>query len=265
MAKSLCELQMEPKLPLLSSPVCEANDCSASRNPVAQIKNFLPRTPAGKEVKRRNGTQKGFSVSSISNMEVEEGMEKDVSSNIDCAEISGSDRIDKQGKNLPTKKDNNFHVLSDDSPTLAISRRVNLNLISDAKSSEITYHYSSNCIGNFPSPAELARIDENILANCCKLGYRAKRIIRLAQTIVEGRIQLRQLEEACSRPSLSIYNKLAGQLKEIEGFGPYTCANVLMCMGFYHVVPSDSETIRHIKQVCLPLSMSSYALHCMML
>ncbi|XP_074365085.1 uncharacterized protein LOC141706169 isoform X2 [Apium graveolens] len=251
MARALCELQMEVKCPLSTSSVHEAGDFSASRIPVAEINHFLLRTPVGKEVKRRNGTQRDSLVSAISIAEVEKEMEKVVSFNLDYAELSGTDRIKKRGTNSSTKKDNKFHMLSDDSPKLAESPRVNLNLISDAKTSEITYHYSSNCTGNFPSLAELASLDEQILATRCKLGYRAKRIISLARSIVEGRIQLRQLEEACSRPSLSIYNKLADQLKEIEGFGPYTCANVLMCMGFYHVVPSDSETIRHIKQVNL--------------
>lgn len=242
MARALCEVQMELRCHL-------SNDCSASRNPVAEINHFLPGTPAGKEVKRRNGTRKGSTVSAISNTEFEKEMERDVSFNVDYGEIAGSDGIDKRRTNFSTKKDNNFHMPSDDSPTLAELPSVNLDLISDVKSLEMTNHYSSNCMGNFPSPAELVSIDENILANRCKLGYRAKRIISLARAIVEGRIQLMQLEEACSRPSLSIYNKLADQLQEIEGFGPYTCANVLMCMGFYHVIPSDSETIRHIKQV----------------
>lgn len=246
MARALCELQMELKSPLLGSPVCEANNCSASRNRVADIDQFLPKTPVGKEVKRRNGTRKDSSLSAISNAEVE----KDVSVNIDCAEISGFHRLDKQGTSFHMRTDKNIYMPFDDSSTLAESAGVNLNLISDANSSEIAHDYSSNYIGNFPSPAELVSIDENILANRCKLGYRAKRIISLARTIVEGRIQPKQLEQACSRPSVSIYNKLADQLKEIEGFGPYTCANVLMCMGFYHVIPSDSETIRHIKQVC---------------
>lgn len=73
--------------------------------------------------------------------------------------------------------------------------------------------------------------------------------MKLAQSIVEGKIQLRELEEACSEPSLSNYSKLADQVKEIYGFGAFTCANVLVCMGFYHVIPTDSETVRHLKQV----------------
>lgn len=196
MARALCELQMELKCPLSASSVREASDCSASRIPVAEINHYLPGTPVGKEVKRRNGTRRGSLVFAISNAEVEKEMEKAGSFNLDYAEIPSTDRIEKRGTNFSTKKDNKFHMLSEDSPTLAESRRLNLNLISDDKTSEITYHYSSYCTGNFPSPAELVSIDEQVLAKRCKLGYRAKRIISLARSVVEGRIQLRQLEEA---------------------------------------------------------------------
>ncbi|GMY04942.1 hypothetical protein FCV25MIE_00180 [Fagus crenata] len=105
-------------------------------------------------------------------------------------------------------------------------------------------------IGNFPSPTELAKLDESFLATRCNLGYRAIRILKLARAIVEGQIQLTQLEEESRGASLSqsSYNKLADQLKAIYGFGPFTCANVLMCMGVYHVIPTDSETIRHLRQ-----------------
>ncbi|KAK4605534.1 hypothetical protein RGQ29_013547 [Quercus rubra] len=107
-------------------------------------------------------------------------------------------------------------------------------------------------IGNFPSPTELANLDEGFLASRCNLGYRASRILKLARDIVEGRIQLTQLEEASKGASFaktSNYDKLAKQLKEIDGFGTFTCANVLMCMGYYHVIPTDSETIRHLRKV----------------
>ncbi|XP_047332529.1 uncharacterized protein LOC124936111 isoform X2 [Impatiens glandulifera] len=104
-------------------------------------------------------------------------------------------------------------------------------------------------LGNFPSPRELAAIDEGYLAKRCKLGYRASRISKLAKTIVNGSVRLDQLEEACVEPSLESYVELIEQLKGINGFGPFTCANTLMCMGFYHVIPTDSETIRHLKQV----------------
>ncbi|XP_023882098.1 uncharacterized protein LOC111994442 isoform X4 [Quercus suber] len=101
-------------------------------------------------------------------------------------------------------------------------------------------------------PTELANLDEGFLASRCNLGYRASRILKLARDIVEGRIQLTQLEEASKGASFaksSNYDKLAKQLKEIDGFGNFTCANVLMCMGYYHVIPTDSETIRHLRKV----------------
>ncbi|KAM7265715.1 hypothetical protein ACFE04_003398 [Oxalis oulophora] len=103
--------------------------------------------------------------------------------------------------------------------------------------------------GKFPSAKELANLDETYLAKRCNLGYRAGRIIKLSKAIVEGRIDLKYLEEFSLETNVLNYDKLAELLNQIDGFGPFTCANVLMCMGFYHVVPSDSETIRHLKQV----------------
>lgn len=104
-------------------------------------------------------------------------------------------------------------------------------------------------IGNFPNAGELAKFDERFLAKRCGLGYRAGRILKLAKDIVDGRIQLEQLEEVVDEASLANYNILAERLLKLDGFGPFTCANVLVCMGFYHVIPSDSETIRHLNQV----------------
>ncbi|CAI9101453.1 OLC1v1038783C1 [Oldenlandia corymbosa var. corymbosa] len=119
----------------------------------------------------------------------------------------------------------------------------------DFECSNGTEPHNQPGVGNFPSPKELAIANVSLLAKRCNLGYRASRIVKLAQLVEEGGIQLRELEDACSNPTLFNYDKLAEQLKEIDGFGPFTCANVLMCMGFYHVIPSDSETIRHLKQV----------------
>ncbi|KAI3947470.1 hypothetical protein MKW92_049160 [Papaver armeniacum] len=106
-------------------------------------------------------------------------------------------------------------------------------------------------IGDFPSAAELANLDDQFLAKQCGLGYRAARIVKLAQSIVEGKLQLEKLEEEIVSAGAvpSVYDKLASQLSKIYGFGNFTCANVLMCMGFYQVIPTDSETIRHLKKV----------------
>ncbi|KAL8264973.1 hypothetical protein R6Q59_023103 [Mikania micrantha] len=118
---------------------------------------------------------------------------------------------------------------------------------SNSEKTELPFH---NTMGNFPSPEELAGLDANYLGKRCNLGYRASRILDLAQSVVEGRINLKKLEEDCGgEASLSNYMKINKQLGEINGFGTFTRANVLMCLGFYHVVPSDSETLRHLNQV----------------
>lgn len=106
-----------------------------------------------------------------------------------------------------------------------------------------------NTQGNFPSPEELANVDVNYLASRCKLGYRSQWIVSLAQDIVEHKIQFSKLEEICNGSTLYSYDELDKELSGIHGFGPFTRANILMCMGFYHKIPSDSETIRHLKQV----------------
>lgn len=263
MVRALCELQLELQCPLLSVSVAEANNSSSFKSPAAEIDHFVPKTPAGKEKKRKTERRKSSSFSAIRNAEVETGPEENASFTMNCAEMSGSQRIEKQSTKFPSSNKDDFHKLIGNCQASTESHEVNSCSASYVKSSEATELYSYNSIGNFPSPRELASLGEKILAKRCKLGYRAHRVVSLAQSIVEGRIQLKQLEEAYSRPSLSNYNKLAEQLKEINGFGPYTCANVLMCMGFYHVVPSDSETIRHIKQVrfCLLHPLFTFSLY----
>ena len=97
--------------------------------------------------------------------------------------------------------------------------------------------------------AVLANLDESFLAKRCGLGYRAGYIIELARAILEGKIQLGQLQELSKDASLSNYKQLHDKLKQIRGYVPFTRANVLMCLGYYHVIPTDSETVRHLKQM----------------
>ncbi|KAG8099198.1 hypothetical protein GUJ93_ZPchr0013g37195 [Zizania palustris] len=114
------------------------------------------------------------------------------------------------------------------------------------------------CTGDFPTPEELANLNEDFLAKRCNLGYRARRIVMLARSVVEGKVCLHKLEEIrkVSVPSVqgqstipSTYERLDEELSTISGFGPFTRANVLMCMGFFHTIPADTETVRHLKQV----------------
>lgn len=189
---------------------------SSASGSQAESGDFIPKTPAGKEPR---GTVK---VSKVP--EVRSGAD-------DCSKIS-SVTMTEENSNLHFTQSN----IEDDTFTLNELSTANLSLVLDKT-------------GNFPSPEELANLDERFVAKRCNLGYRAGRILKLAKGIVEGGIKIKQLEEVCKDKSLSSYNKLAEQLRAIDGFGPFTRANVLVCMGFYHVIPSDSETIRHLKKV----------------
>lgn len=104
--------------------------------------------------------------------------------------------------------------------------------------------------GDFPTPSELANLDETFLAKRCGLGYRAKRILKLAGDICKGTTDLSSLESSNGSTQTGMcFDDLKEHLLKLDGFGPFTCANVLMCMGDYRSIPADSETVRHLKQV----------------
>ncbi|KAK2662185.1 hypothetical protein Ddye_000759 [Dipteronia dyeriana] len=223
MARALCELQWE------------LQHCSSSISVAEKIEmeNFIPNTPVGKESKRKVKMSKVATRLTSKIARIEVGLEEDLK----LDNVGGT----KEHVNLCSFQNN----IEDDLHTLNELSVARLCLASEGREP----YACDRRIGNFPSPRELANLDESFLAKRCGLGYRAVRILKLAQAIVEGRIQLNQLEEVCNEASFTSYDKLAEQLSKIDGFGPFTCANVLVCMGFYHVIPSDSETIRHLKQV----------------
>lgn len=104
-------------------------------------------------------------------------------------------------------------------------------------------------MGNFPNSKELACLEESYLhGKCSILGYRATSILLLAKNVETGRVSLQEIEEAIHK-ELYDYKKMYQKLRNINGFGSYTCANVLMCIRHYQIVPADTETIRHIRQV----------------
>ncbi|KAG8633951.1 hypothetical protein MANES_18G143300v8 [Manihot esculenta] len=101
-------------------------------------------------------------------------------------------------------------------------------------------------MANFPSSKELALVDVDYLNMRCNLGHRAKTIIDLAVSVESGKLKLKEHESSV----LTIggvddsHVDISNQLKKIKGLGPFTCANILMCIGFYHQIPTDTETIR---------------------
>ncbi|KAM7509744.1 hypothetical protein LguiB_008619 [Lonicera macranthoides] len=108
---------------------------------------------------------------------------------------------------------------------------------------EFEMQNSDEKIGNFPSPKELASLDEDALNKQCNLGYRAAHILNFAKKVENGKIKLEKYEQEISS------KKIFDSLMKINGFGPFVSVNVLMCLGFYQKVPVDSETMRHLRQV----------------
>ncbi|KAK9286082.1 hypothetical protein L1049_014462 [Liquidambar formosana] len=249
MARALCELQLE--LQCHSSSLSGAEAVAADSNSAeAENEHFTPKTPAGKDPKRKLGVHDVSTSLRTKFAEAKAESEADANLRMDCVETTNSLQTQKLSPNfLSSKIEDDLYENCNSRQTSNEIYKVDLCSPFDIQFSEGREPYFHNKIGNFPTPRELASLDENFLAKRCNLGYRASRILKLAQSVVEGRIQLTQLEEVGKIASLASYDKLAEQLKEIDGFGPFTCANVLMCMGFYHVIPTDSETIRHLKQV----------------
>ncbi|XP_070035535.1 uncharacterized protein [Nicotiana tomentosiformis] len=235
MAEALCELQLELNCPSSAVSLSAADNLNQLKGVTAESEHFSPKTPAGKESRKTAGVY-GCCRNLLERLtEVEEIVDEGK------ADVSVKPAF-SDGKEAVLEITDSFQATTE-------VCEVNISAPFNPDPSEDRELSSFNQIRNFPSPKELAGLDESFLAKRCGLGYRAGRIIKLAKGIVEGRIQLKELEEAYSNPSLSNYDKMAEQLREIDGFGPFTCANVLMCLGYYHVIPTDSETIRHLKQV----------------
>ncbi|KAK6796225.1 hypothetical protein RDI58_003926 [Solanum bulbocastanum] len=91
-------------------------------------------------------------------------------------------------------------------------------------------------IGDFPSPRELASFREEELKGKGKFGYRATDLIKLAKQVVDEKIKFDSADEGD-------YSKL-----KINGVGPFTTNTIMMCIGHYHNIPIDTETLRHMKE-----------------
>ncbi|KAL6547728.1 hypothetical protein OROHE_009433 [Orobanche hederae] len=241
MAEALCELQKELQHMSRTTSNVTAETETISSGQRTEMKHFAPKTPVGKESKRKSRVRKHSK--KLANKCVQATGTEETEPKFVTTEIV--ERFEETKKLYPT-------FPARDIRDTFLEKCISLQSEDDVPNhqhSETGENYGCSIVGNFPSPRELARFDAEFLAKRCNLGYRAGRIINLARGIVEGRIQLQELECSCGTISLADYDKLVEKLRMIDGFGPFTCANVLMCMGSYHVVPTDSETIRHLKKV----------------
>lgn len=230
MARALCELQFE----------CSAVEAAYPTEVCLKADDFLPKTPVPKERKRRHKGHKRV----VANLETKFAKNENDSTVGDGMPTHSQDEK-LSPRVLSSLEEDSFD--KSDSIQLSTDSKANACVVNNPHSCESSYR-----IGDFPRPEELAALDEEYLTKRCKLGYRAKRILELAQRVVENRLQLRELEEVCDRVRSSSYDELTQQLSGVAGFGPFTRANVLMCMGFYQRIPADSETVRHLKQVFCP-------------
>ncbi|KAG2262337.1 hypothetical protein Bca52824_069416 [Brassica carinata] len=100
--------------------------------------------------------------------------------------------------------------------------------------------------GNFPSAKEIASLDKELINEHCKFGYRANWIVKLAKMVESGKLNLEEME----RRDMTA-EQVSEKLKKLTGFGAFVTATVLMCIGYYHLLPSDIETLRIFREVYL--------------
>ncbi|KAG7595353.1 HhH-GPD domain [Arabidopsis thaliana x Arabidopsis arenosa] len=98
--------------------------------------------------------------------------------------------------------------------------------------------------GNFPSAKEIASLEKEVINEHCKLGYRANQIVNLAKKVENGSLNLEKMEMG----EMEV-EQVIEKMNKLKGFGPFATATVLMCLGYYHLVPSDTETLRLLREV----------------
>ncbi|KAI5064837.1 hypothetical protein GOP47_0019532 [Adiantum capillus-veneris] len=210
MARALCELQAE-----LKGPPLGYRDKSADQLP-------WPVTPESREVKRKRTSKKRRYSTARRLLKLDETCQERTSHQ----EVVGRSPL-YQEENVSARMD--ADLCGGNAP------------LSDLRAAPC------QAVGAFPTPEELCDLDAKFLAKRCGLGYRAQSIVKLAKDICDGVVDLQSLENAETDPSLRLDARK--QLLQIHGFGPFTSANILMCMGEYGIIPADTETVRHLKQV----------------
>jgi 3-methyladenine DNA glycosylase/8-oxoguanine DNA glycosylase len=87
----------------------------------------------------------------------------------------------------------------------------------------------------FPTPGQLAALDEETLRSVARLGYRAPFVLELARGVASGTLDLEGLQTT-EEPT----EELRALLLEINGVGAYSAANLLIMLGRYDFIPVDS-------------------------
>lgn len=99
----------------------------------------------------------------------------------------------------------------------------------------------------FPTPAQIAPVDEEFLTQQVRLGYRSSYVLELARRVASGELDL----ESWKHTDMET-DKLRRQLKALKGVGDYAAANLLMLLGRYDCLAVDSWARKVIGQRFFP-------------
>ncbi|KAL9690953.1 hypothetical protein QQ045_011370 [Rhodiola kirilowii] len=97
------------------------------------------------------------------------------------------------------------------------------------------------------SPSLFEDVVKSILLCGCGANY----LIGFAKAVEQGEFDIKRLEEMASsarQGESGSYSEVEMELMKIKGAGSFVVANLAMYLDFYHQVPIDSETKRHLRQ-----------------
>jgi 3-methyladenine DNA glycosylase/8-oxoguanine DNA glycosylase len=91
----------------------------------------------------------------------------------------------------------------------------------------------------FPTPRKLAKTTEKVLREETRLGYRAPYVLKLAQDVASGVVDLEAFKTA-DLPTKQLRKKLLA----LKGVGKYAVANLMILLGRYDSLPIDSWALK---------------------
>jgi len=97
--------------------------------------------------------------------------------------------------------------------------------------------------GAFPTPAGIVAAGPLELREKARVGYRAERMVEVAEGFVSGRFWLDVIEDP-RQDDETVYRAL----RELPGVGDFAACNVMQLLGRYGRLAIDSETYRHVAQ-----------------
>jgi 3-methyladenine DNA glycosylase/8-oxoguanine DNA glycosylase len=92
----------------------------------------------------------------------------------------------------------------------------------------------------FPTPAAMADARETFYKDVVRAGYRGPYLRSIAESVVEGRLDLEELDRAS--PEEIPDDEVAARFLSLPGVGPYAAAHMMMLVGRYSPLILDSWT-----------------------